>query len=317
MIKAFGQLLIAGFFMQIFPVDAAYYEAVINDTTVIAGLPMAEQRIVEPVETVMYPKKIDPYSLGIVTTAESGLVLDDASDMMLYAEHPDQVRSIGSVTKLMTALVFLDQNPNLDAWVQLDASQDYIVGGRLYLLFDDPILLRDLFAVSLIGSDNAATHALMRLSGLTEEEFVDRMNQKAQEIGMTNSYFVDPTGIRAGNLSTARDLVQLLRASEEQELIRTLTTTSKKTVYHQNGTAVTVHNTNPLLDGYLNDEQYQIVAGKTGYLPQAGYVLAYTVKEGDHAIHVVVMGADSKTDREVEATGLAEWAFKTFEWPNE
>ena len=79
-----------------------------------------------------------------------------------------------------------------------------------------------------------------------------------------------------------------------------------------------VPNTNELLIGFINQDPYQIIGGKTGYLPEAGYCLAIQVQE-DHGrdIYVIVLGSDTKEDRFREVKGLTQWAYDTYNWPNE
>jgi D-alanyl-D-alanine carboxypeptidase len=83
------------------------------------------------------------------------------------------------------------------------------------------------------------------------------------------------------------------------------------------GHEVLVENTNDALRSYQGDSAYRIVAGKTGYLPEAGYVLASTVESRGKRVQVIVMGSDSKELRSIEMRGLAEWAFRVFRWPSE
>ncbi len=323
-VKFIGQLVFTLVMIQLVPVDAAQYEwqasaqslSAVDGITqsevgmLTASLPKADDR-----ELQNHPIKVDLNSYGIVTTAESALVQDAESGMMLLAKHPYEQRSIGSVTKLMTALVFLEQEPNMQEIVTLDPALDLVEGGRVYLAFYDGITLEDVFAASIVGSDNTATEALVRFSGFTMEEFVARMNELADELGMHSSSFTDPTGIDAANRSTAQDLVRLLEAAEANDELASYMTTPQITVQHLSGRAITISNTNSLLTSFLNIDPYDIAGGKTGFLPQAGYVLATTVERDGNSIHIVVLGSDSKRDRVDEVKGLASWAFRVYEWP--
>ncbi|MDP2631906.1 MAG: serine hydrolase [Candidatus Uhrbacteria bacterium] len=324
-LKLVGQLVIATVFTQLIPADASYFEWQAGvagepidffETETLSAygvsLPVAGDRHPED-----YPIKVDSDSYGIVTTAQSALVVDAESGMILLGKHPYQVRSIGSVTKLMSALVFLEADPDMNQIVTLDPTLDLIEGGRVYLAFYDGIELEDVLAASLVGSDNTATEALMRFSGLTREEFIARMNSKAEELGMKNSTFTDPTGIDSTNMSTAWDLVKLLRAAEDVATIQKFMTTSVITVQHLSGRSVTIENTNLLLESFLNTGEFDIAGGKTGYLPQAGYVLVSSIEKGSDKIYVIVMGSESKDTRVQEAKGLASWAFKVYKWPGE
>lgn len=315
-VKLIGQLLLATSVVNILPVDAVALEwqagvgrgepQVISATSWLATLPMAGDRFVAPT-------KVDLDSYGIVTNARSAIVVDAQSGAVLFEKQADEVRAMGSITKLMSVLVFLETTPDLASIVTL-SGEDYVSGGRVYLRFDDGVMLRDVLRASLIGSDNTATNSLARLAGLSSEDFVARMNSKATELGMTASSFVDPSGVGAGNASTARDLTKLLAAVESNGVMTDMMSRPSVTVSQNSGYAVTVESTNALLGGMLDSGEYDIKAGKTGFIPQAGYCFATTVARGENAVRVVVLGADSKNDRFSDAKGLAAWAFKTYSW---
>lgn len=320
MIQAISQLVVLASLSTVAPVDGLQLETFAQEGY-FQPLPIAayqQQYASLPLARTVdrSPVKVDVNSLGIVTTAPSTIVMDVATGDVLYAKQPDQLRTIGSVTKLMTALVFLEQEPDLSQVVQM-GSEDIVYGGRIYLALNDDIPLEDVFAASLVGSDNSATEMLMKSSGLTEEEFIHRMNEKALELGMVSTHFSDVTGLDPKNMSTARDLTQLLFAAESNGKIKQYTTSSEVTVQHASGRTVTIENTNGVLDSYLNTGDFSVEVGKTGYLPQAGYVLATMMKEQQHDIFVVVLGSDSKESRVAEVKGLADWAFRTFSWPEE
>lgn len=261
------------------------------------------------------PRKKDPASLGIVTTASSAIVADKASGEVLFEKRIDEVRSIGSITKLMTAVVFLGTSPDLDVKAAV-REEDVRSGGRDHLYIDDEVTVKDLLEASLVGSDNPATMSLMRLSGLTPEAFVERMNEQAKAWGMDHTRFVEPTGLDARNVSTARDLVVLFRRALDEARIRDVTQQSAVTFTSANREYV-VPTTNLLLGSFLNSDPYSIVGGKTGYLPSAGYCVGVEVSDGNgHAVITVVLGSDTITTRFQEAKGLTSWVFDTYQWPD-
>ena len=320
LLKILGQLLVATTLVQIVPVDASVFEYQ-------AGVGKMEQTMMSPVESQMafgtlpeaenrdYPVKIDLDSYGIVTSAWSAMVVDDSSGAVLFEKHPDALRSIGSVTKLMTALVFLEQNPNLNEVVTLDPELDYVGGGRIYLGYFNGVSLYNVLGASLVGSDNTATQALVRFSGLSSVDFIARMNQKADEMGMVQTDFYDVAGLDSNSMSTARELVRLLQEAEANETISYFMQQSTYTITKASGRSVTIENTNGVLQTFMNESPYDVVGGKTGYLPQAGYVLITSIKHEGNIVHVVIMGAESKDARVQEAKGLAYWAFQTYQWP--
>ncbi len=167
-----------------------------------------------------------------------------------------------------------------------------------------------------MGSDNTATLALARLAGLGEEEFVARMNDKAQELGLKNTHFADPSGLSAENVSTVGDIAIMLREAKMYPEVAEFMTDATITVAHASGRAAIIPSTNLLLTSFLNSGEYAITAGKTGYIPQAGYCLTSAVTHDGHEIIVVVLGADERDDRFTDVMGLSTWAFDTFSWDN-
>ncbi|HBR80452.1 MAG: Murein-DD-endopeptidase, Serine peptidase, MEROPS family S11 [Candidatus Uhrbacteria bacterium GW2011_GWE2_45_35] len=320
--KALAEILLTASLLQIFPVDAGVIESyarfpesgnrpgVTIEEVLTArqpSLPMAENAI-------RAPKKIRPESMGVVTAAHSALVIDAASGAVLFEKNASAKRSIGSMTKLMTALVFLSGNPDLNSVAALESS-DFREGGRQHVPVGKQITVKDLLLASLVSSDNSATASLVRLSGLTEGDFVARMNEKAAEIGMTSTTFSDPTGLSPENRSTTPDLVALLKAALQDENIRFATEQASATISDFEGTVYQLENTNELLDGFVNQEPYKIVGGKTGYLPEAGYCLGIEAqKDGGKNIFVVALGSDSSVGRLRDVKALTVWAYNTFEW---
>lgn len=316
--QSIGTFLVAASLFQLFPGDFSLLEQRYHRTESEMTQLVPTGKLHTVTEMRDYPVKVDKDSLGIVTTAKSVIVTDAESGMVLLAEQPDQVRPMGSVTKLMTAMVFLDTDPDLSQVVDLRMS-DLVTGGRIYLWFNDGLLLEEVLGAAMVGSDNTAANALIRFSGYTFDEFLVKMNEKAEELGMSNTYFADATGIDAQNMSSARDIVRLLEAAVEYEEIAKYTVQPSLAIMQRSGRSIFMENTSSLTSSYMNEGLYKVKVGKTGYLPQAGYVLASTVQYGDErkAVHVVVLGSETKESRVNEVKGLAAWAFKVFQWPHE
>jgi len=157
-------------------------------------------------------QKVEAESLGVSVTAKSVLVIDKKSAKILYQKNPDRIRSIASLTKLMTALVFLDHNPGWDTPITISGN-DYRSGGVTYLIAGEEISARGVFNTALIASANEAAVALWRSTGLSEENFIGEMNQKVQELGMADTVFTDVTGLKNDNASTATDVILMVRAA--------------------------------------------------------------------------------------------------------
>jgi D-alanyl-D-alanine carboxypeptidase len=180
------------------------------------------------------------------------------------------------------------------------------------------VTVGDLLRASLVGSDNSATAALVRLSGLSEGDFVGRMNEMAADIGMRATTFYDPTGLSADNRSVASDIARLIDEALKVDVVREATQLPYASFQGASGRAYAVETTDDLLNSFLNAPPYKIVGGKTGYLPEAGYCLGSLVSEnGGHEIIVVVLGSETITGRFQDVKALAAWAYKAFEWPDE
>ena len=322
--KTLAQFLFAASLVHVMPLDGAVLEwQAASVATEVAGraaaqgsvpsefphLPIAENRLTPP------PKKVDVDSFGVVTSAQSAIVLDAASGAPLYAKNPQEQRAIGSITKLMSTLVFLETNPDLTRFVTLN-EDDFAGTGRVYLYYNDPVRLRDVLGAALVGSDNTATLALARLTGLSQDEFVARMNDKAQELGLAHTHFSDPSGLSASNVSTVGDIAIMLREAKAHPEIADFMTDTTLNVAHASGRVSAIPSTNLLLSSFLNTGDYKITGGKTGYIPQAGYCLTTAVAHDGHEIIVVVLGSDERDGRFDDAMSLAAWAFDTFSWDN-
>jgi D-alanyl-D-alanine endopeptidase (penicillin-binding protein 7) len=325
--RLLAQVILATSLFQMFPADAGVLERRVH-------LPVAPARAetpgayeitsllsrplpIAPSSADLKPVKAVPTSIGVVTTAVSAMVVDRASGSVLYEKNTEEPRSIGSMTKLMTAFVFLGTKPNLDAPASLE-SEDVRTGGVQHLPVGDPVTVRDILNASLVGSDNSATAALVRLSGMTEGDFVAKMNETAAELGLRNTTFVDETGLSPENRSIAPDLVRLLDRAMKEEVIRATTEQADVTIKGASGRSYAVQSTNELLGTFMDKAPYAIVGGKTGYLPEAGYCFGAIVsKDGGHEVIVVVLGSDSKDGRFQDAKALAAWAYKVYKWPGQ
>lgn len=246
---------------------------------------------------------------GIDTTAEAYVVRDINSGSFVMEKNADRSFPIASLTKLMTALVFLDQGVDMEKIITLLPEDDRI-GGKLYIDQGEEVSVRDLFYSMLVGSANNASVALVRSTGLSIEEFVNKMNKKAQEFGMTKTRFSDPTGLDVRNSSSARDVSVLVQeALKYPEIRQALQTKIYKFQTRNTHNDHTIRNTNLLLESFLAVDQYQILGGKTGYLDEVGYCLGLGVKKDNQELIVVVLGADSSNARFSETKALIYWVF--------
>lgn len=287
--------------------DVSNLEVYLDQNNVLETKISPEEQ--EPL-SVQPPHKISA-SLGIATSAKSAIVVDQASGAVLFQKEPDLQLPIASITKLMTALVFLNNNPGFEQAAAVGPGENDLEGARLYVKDNEEVRLIDLFFASLVGSANNATQAMVHSTGMSGEEFVVKMNQKAQELEMNNSHFVEPTGLNSGDISTVTDLVKLARAAFSiPEIQRATTQKEHSLITVTNQELHTIKSPDELLNSYLN-----LTGAKTGFTYEADYCLVARAKnEQGHEVIAVVLGSESNTARFQETKALISWAFKNYQW---
>lgn len=277
-----------------------------------ATLPLAA---VVPKPAAVAPVKKDPNRLGIETTSRAVMVADWKTGASLFEKNADSPQPIASISKLMTALVFLDRDPDWDAVVEMRGS-DARPGGVPYLIPGEKVTVRDLFNVSLVPSANEATVALSRSTGLSDDEFVAKMNETAASLGMTGATFVEPTGLDSRNQATARDVAILVRKALERDEIRDVVTKREYRFTAKTGLPHVVRSTDLLLGSFLDAAPYRFLGGKTGFIEEAGYCFGAAAEDADkNGVVAVVLGASTKELRFREVKSLMYWAFDAYSWP--
>jgi D-alanyl-D-alanine carboxypeptidase len=248
----------------------------------------------------------------LFVSASSSLVMDGETGDVLWQRGADDRRPIASITKLMSALVFLDSVPDWRTVYKLKKG-DIRVGGRSYIYEGEEVTTGDLLHLSLVASDNTAVIALVSSLGLSESQFVDRMNQKAKEIGLSGTTFVDATGL-SNNVSTVKDVVILAKKSLERKNIREAVLKERYEFKTKAGRSVLAESTDDLLTNFPKNGS-SLVGGKTGYTYEAGYCfVGGFVDDGGHRIFAAVLGAPTDYARFHETKKMADWAFANFEW---
>lgn len=265
--------------------------------------------------SVPTPQKKDRKSLGIEITAPSGVVMDVTSGAFLYKKDADRPHAIASLSKLVTAMVVLDEQPNMEDVIEFKA-EDEPSGFKTTFLRGEKLTKQELLQALLIGSDNESANVFARVHG-GREAFVAKMNRKAVEIGMRQAFFADPSGLDPQNRATAADVALALRAALAYPLIRE--TTVERTVVITGGVSgrpYTIKSTNLLLGSALNTGGYQIHVGKTGSLDEAGFCLAQATKDPQgHEVITVVLGSETHFSRFDDVKALTYWALQAYEWP--
>jgi len=257
----------------------------------------------EMADTVLPRYKVDASGdLVPDVRAAAAIVYDPDTNHVLFEENAQTQRSIASITKVMTATVFLENNPDLSQPVTV-ARSDVFQASTTHLHANDKVTADDLLHLLLIASDNAAARALARVSPQGSQGFVQRMNEKAGELGLQNTSYADPSGLLSDNVSSAYDMARLITHASNDERIASIMRLSEYTVFTGNHRVISFHSTNHLL-GSLD-----VRAGKTGFISKAGYCLATLLRmpQGGQQFAVVVLGARSNAARFLETRNLFDW----------
>jgi D-alanyl-D-alanine endopeptidase (penicillin-binding protein 7) len=240
--------------------------------------------------------------------AAAAIIYDPATGKVLYEENAMDERSIASITKVMTAIVFLETATDLNQEVLITRA-DTLRASTTYLRTNDKVRVADLLHLLLIPSDNAAARALARISPLGYDGFIARMNQKADDLGLDHTAYIDPSGLYADNISSAYDMARLISFASEDDRIGPIMRTpeySFRTIpaAKRAGRIVTVRSTNQI----LRSGEIDVLGGKTGFISKAGYCLATLLKmPSGSSFAVVVLGATSNLGRFWETRHLMSW----------
>lgn len=225
-------------------------------------------------------------------TEQSIMVLNQSTNSVVHERNVDQPRSMASITKIMTAMVVLDTLPNLYDRVTLKTPY---LGRRQYTI-------KEMLDLLLVRSDNYIAEVFSNNFLGGRDDFIQAMNAKARQLGMTTAEFVDPSGLNAGNRASARDVARMVLVSATYPDIRhtTVATMDLETPTKKGVKLVSLRNTNHrILSEYTN-----IVVSKTGTTNAAGKCVAMVVEERGQTYAVVIMGEPTGQHRDSEARNL-------------
>lgn len=245
-------------------------------------------------------------------TAESIMIMDKSFGTILWSRSPEKVWPLASITKLMSAIVFLeeiDENESVFDKRYVITKND-AVDGTVYIYQGEEVGVEDLFNLSLVGSINSATRALFHSIGLTDEVAIEKMNKLARSRGFWNTHFSDVTGLDYNNVTTAKEAAWIIKEALSYEKIQETLIKDAYTLVTDRNRSVTVLNTNKLLGSELSIE-----GGKTGYITESGYNFAVSVQNDvGEAVIIVVLGTDEPSFRFSEVEFLADWVYTNYEW---
>ena len=235
--------------------------------------------------------------------AEAAIIYNPETGKVLWEQNSQDQRSIASITKVMTAAVFLENDPDLTEEVVVQRADVYRAS-TTYLRAGYKVTTGDLLHLLLIASDNAAARALARVSPHGSKGFIARMNTKAAELGLSSTHYADPSGLLSDNVSSAYDMAQLIAQVSGDHRISSIMQKQEHTV-QAGRRRISVRSTNQL----VRAGDVDVLGGKTGFIRKAGYCLATLLRlpHGGPQVAVVVLGAKSNAGRFWETRHLFNW----------
>ena len=231
------------------------------------------------------------------------LVLDQDTNEVLFSKNPRAVLPIASLTKLMTAMIVTGAEQPLDEMITItDDDIDTEKGSRSRLRVGTTLRREEMLHLALMSSENRAAHALGRNYPGGLSAFVAAMNRKARALGMSDTHYVEPTGLSSQNQSSARDLATLVKAAHEVPIIRELST-SPEFMVEVGNRPVQFRTTN----GLVKSPEWDIGLQKTGYISEAGRCLVMQAKLAGRHLIMVFLDSAGKYSRIGDAERVRRW----------
>jgi D-alanyl-D-alanine endopeptidase (penicillin-binding protein 7) len=238
-------------------------------------------------------------------TSPIAMIYDEQQQRTLYAKNVDSVVPIASISKLMMAMVVLDAQLPLDQKISISGRDlvDNFEGSHSRMRPGMTLTRGELLKLALMASENRAAAALARTYPGGTRAAVAKMNAKARQLGMSDTNFIDSTGLSSGNVSTAQDLVKMVLAAESYEPIHKATTSVYHRVEPTGFKPMSFGNTNPL----VRNAAWNIGISKTGYISEAGRCIVMKANINHHSVVIVLLDSGSKRMRSGDADRIKEW----------
>jgi D-alanyl-D-alanine endopeptidase (penicillin-binding protein 7) len=247
---------------------------------------------------------IEDNGLEPLLKSSAAFVLDPSDGRTLYAKNISVVQPIASITKLMTAMIVLDAKLDLQEPVAItEDDMDSLKHTRSRLQVGTVLARDELLRLALMASENRAAAALGRAYPGGLSAFVRAMNQKAAELGMQSTRFVDSSGLSSDNVSTAEDLAKMVTAAHRYPTIQQYTTLTEHAVALNSGRLLAYHNTN----GLVRDVHWDIDVSKTGYISEAGRCIVMQARIGAKPYVIVLLDSWGRHTRIADANRLKKW----------
>ena len=250
-----------------------------------------------------------PFSI----TSPSVILTDAKTGQTIFEKNADARRPVASVTKVMTILLTLEAidegRISLQDQVTVSEYATSMGGSQVFLDAHKRYPVRDLLKSVIVASANDAAVALAEHMDGTHESFVRRMNERAEQLGLENTHYVNCTGLPAqGHYTTARDVASLSAQLDQHPLYYEFSTIWLDEIMHPGGRKTQLTNTNRLVRFYPGCDGY-----KTGSTNEARYCISATAEKNGLRLIAVVLGADAGQTRFDEARSMLEYGFSAYQ----
>lgn len=234
---------------------------------------------------------------AVLLGSKHAIVVDEDTGVVLLEKHATDIVPIASLTKLMTAMVVLDADLNMQQQITiLDQDVDYLKHSSSRVPVGASFSRATLLELALMSSDNRAAYALARTYPEGMAGFLRAVRTKAATLGLRRTNIEEPTGLSPHNTSTAHDLARLASAASHYPDIARITTVADDSI-EVNGLATEYHNTNRL----IRSQDWHILLSKTGFTKEAGRCLIMRVQTAGHNAIVVLLNARATVNRTADA----------------
>lgn len=265
-------------------------------------------------------KKSD--SIDPIIQAKAAIIVDGRSQHVLWQKNPDEPLPIASITKLMTTLVWFDHQPlaGLEHIHTVAPEENRPLGKEIDLPLGTKISAQNLLHGSLIASNNDMMVALAHTTAIPDKQYIEFMNKKARALGMNQTTFADMTGLSSANRATIGDVARLARVAFWNKRVEE---PAGQATHFQESADGAIRYQVVTTNHLLYEKDLEIIAGKTGYIPAAGYNLVVKVRVPESAggtqedyVIVAVLGTASDAARFEQAKRALDWAFQEYQWGN-
>ncbi len=249
---------------------------------------------------------------GILTDGKSAILIEASTGEILYEKNAHERYAPASMTKIMSMILIIEEiekgNLKWDDTLTASKNAASMGGSQIFLQANEKMTVEDLFKAVAIGSANDATVVFAEAIAGSEEKFVEKMNEKAKELGLVDTNFKNATGLdEANHYSSAYDMALMAQELVKHEKIFEYTTIYEDYLRQDTDNKFWLVNTNKLIKTYEGADGL-----KTGYTKEAGYCLTATAKKDNMRIIGVIMGASSSSSRNEQMASLLDYGFNSY-----